>query len=324
MVPSASLRPPAVPKDAPIVEHVNVRKVARVPMRAPTPPPEPPTNTTRAKKLVKQLETVGPGLEAHIVQALLRLGPDALPAIASAFPGLLWFNRRHPHSAVARGRDVSPLARALVAFGEASIPFVHSLLHHRNPDIRFYAALVAQDLGAPALVHDLAEATVDEDPGVREVAAAVLLGLGPEATAHACGSLRAGIEAGTLDRASISYAVAALARLRDPRAHRVLVPLLEPTDPEINDLTLRALAMLTGQTFGRDVRAWQRWIERHGDRPRIEWLLDSLERGHSSVFSFVCDELAHLTGERLGEAEVGSPRERKRLAKAYRAFWNVP
>lgn len=322
VVPSASLRPPSVPKDAPIVETIRVRDIAPAPRHATTPPPAPaPTVEMRAQRLVKQLETVGPGLEAHIVQALLKLGPDALPIVTQAFPGLLWFNRRHPHRAVARGRDVSPVARTLVAFGAAAVPSVQRLMHHRHPDVRFYATLVAQDLASPVLVHDLAEATLDGDAGVREVAAAALIGLGPEPVAQACGSIRKALGAGMLSREHTSYAVAALARMRDPKCPRVLVPLLAPSDPEINDLTLRALAMITGQTFGRDVKAWQRWLEKHEHRPRVEWLIDSLERGHYSIYDFVGDELETLTGERLGEADVDAPRERKRLAKAYRAFW---
>lgn len=321
VVPSASLRPPSVPKDAPIIEHVVIRNIAPAPRHATTPPPAPPpTVEMRAQKLVKQLETAGPGLEAHIVEAILRLGPDALPVVTAAFPGLLWFNRRHPHRAVARGRDVSPVARTLVAFGQAAVPSVQRLMHHRHPDVRFYATLVAQDLASPVLVHDLAEATLDGDAGIRDVAAAALIGLGPEAAGQACGSIRRALQAGMLARAHTSFAVAALARLRDPRSPPVLIPLLEPDDPEINDLTIRALAMITGQTLARDVKAWRKWWEKNRHRPRVEWLIDSLERGHFSIYEFVCDEVAGLVGQPLGEADVDDTKERKRIAKAYRAL----
>ncbi|MBX3272651.1 MAG: hypothetical protein KF729_20490 [Sandaracinaceae bacterium] len=315
------LRPPAVPRDAPRIERVVIRDIAPAPQRTPTPPPPPPTNETRAERLVAQLKGAGPGLEAHLVQPLLRLGPDALPVLARSFPGLLWFNRRHPHRAVARGRDVSAISRALVAFGDAAVPTVQSLLSHRHPDVRFYATLVAQEIPSPSMVHDLAEATLDADPGVREVAAAGLVGRGPEAVKHATASLRAAIEGSLLAPAPLGFAIVALARLRDPLAPRVLIPVIELGDAELNDLSLRALAMLTGQTFGRDTKAWRRWLEKNERLPRVEWLLESLEHGHPSVFEYLCDELAYLAGERLGEAAVDAPRERKRLADAYRAFW---
>lgn len=319
----ASLRPPSIPKDLFVrVERISVGNISPAPQKAPTPPPEPPpTPAMRARKLVKTLETVGPGLEEPTVRALLKLGPEVLPVIGEGFPGLLWFNRRYPHRAVARGRDVSPVARTLVAFGEASVETVARLMRDRHPDIRFYATLVAQDLGAPGLFHSLAEATLDDDPGVREVAAAALIGIGPDATAHACGAVRSAVRDDLLMRVPLTYAIAALTRMRDPSAARVLVPLLGPDDPELNDLTIRALAVLTGQTFGRDVKAWTKWLDKNERRGRVEWLLESLERGHESVFDFVCDELAHLSGERLGEASASSSRDRKQLAKAYREHW---
>ena len=64
----------------------------------------------RARRLVKQLETCGPGDEAPTVQGLLRVGPEALDIVVDAFPGLLWFNRQLPYTAVPRGRDVSPVS----------------------------------------------------------------------------------------------------------------------------------------------------------------------------------------------------------------------
>src|SRR5690606_20458021 len=72
------------------------------------------------------------------------------------------------------GRDVSVVARALVAFGERAVPYVAGLLSSGHADVRYYAALVASELVHPDLMEAVAERIHDPDPDVRHLACALL------------------------------------------------------------------------------------------------------------------------------------------------------
>ncbi len=311
---------PAPAPDDSRVERVDARHVglpAAVPAAPPAPPPRSPI--VRARKLVKVFETTGPGDEAPTVQALLAIGPEALPAVAAAFPGLLWFDRRLPHSKVPRGRDVSPVARTLVAFGEAAREAVGPLLAAEHADMRFYALLVAQDIGAQLFVEPIGELALDRDEGVRAIATAALSSLDPTSTASVRARLRERV--GGPDRDACLHAIRALVRLRDVEVIPALIALLEPFDPELWELSARGLAALTGRSFGTDGPRWQRWYAAEGKRARAEWLLDALETAGDDMADFVLHELASISGRTFEPAPDG--RARKRAAKSYRAWWKA-
>jgi len=320
--PRRGLTAAPVPREATArVEYVRVPDLVAPPRAEPAPPPPPPaTPQTRAKKLLKQLERVGPGLEAPFVQSLLELGPDVLPEIAEAFPGLLWFNRNLPHRAVARGRDVSPVARTLVAFGEIAAPTVEWLMTVDHPDIRFYALLVARDLASDDLVPAIAQATLDEDQNVREVAAASILGLGDDSTDRATQTLRSIVGDLATPRRRILFGINALTRLRDPAAAMVFAKHVEATDREIAELALRALSLLTGQALGKRTAAWTKWLSKRAGRARAQWLVEGIESGPAALFPWTHRELVDLCGVSLGEADPDDKKQRKALAKAYRKW----
>ena len=56
---------------------------------------------------------------------------------------------------------------------------------------------------------------------------------------------------------------------------------------------------LTRQDFGTSARRWLSWAERHGDRHRIEWLIDGLLHSDEQLRSAAADELKALTQEVL-------------------------
>ncbi len=319
---SGQLRAPKLPPESDLwVEHVRVPEFS-APSRRPTPPPPPRlTVIDRAQRVIAELERAGPGLEDPGVQALLRLGPEALPAVAEAFPGLLWFNRRHPHSGVARGRDVSPIARALVAFGAASVPYVKDAMQARHPDLRYYALLVALELPPDELVEPIALAALDPDIGIRAVAADAELSFDEARTRACCRVWRSVLRQGAEMRPHLVYAVHAVARVRDQGSARALVALLGTIDDEVDNVACRALSVLTGQVFGYDADLWGRWLDKHEKHHRIEWLIDGVAGCAPAIYGFVLSELVEASGERLGEAAVDDRRARKKLAKAYRRWW---
>ena len=295
-----------------------------LPATATEAPPPPPMRSpkVRAKQLVKQLESAGPGDEAPVIQALLRIGAPALPLVADAFPGLLWFHRHLPHVAVPLGRDVSPLARTLVAFGDVATETVRSLLGETNADRRFYALLVAQDLGADVFASELSTLVLDPDAQVRAVAAATLLGLPTEARAPARERLEAVLTDPRAPRTERLEAVHALACLREEASLHALVQVArDPMHPDLQELASGALTALTGREFGVNPDAWQQFAKKDGNRPRIEWLIDALRTTAPELVKVVLTELAKLTGESFGDPDPDDTRARKKVASAYATWW---
>ncbi|MEM1416060.1 MAG: hypothetical protein AAGH15_14225, partial [Myxococcota bacterium] len=172
----------------PTAERVAPTELTAIGTATEPPPPMRPglSPVERAWRLVVGLRSCGPNDEGAAVQALLNLGKPGLDAVAKDFPGLLWFHRNLVHRKVPRGRDTSPLARALVAFGEDAVPAVADLIEHDDANRRYYASLVAADLLAskPLTAHGrrcLADALFhrleDVDVGVRDMALQGLLAL---------------------------------------------------------------------------------------------------------------------------------------------------
>lgn len=321
----ARFRPARLPAemDDAFVERVSVEGIG-LPATATQAPPPPPVRSpeVRAKQLVKQLENAGPGDEAPVVQALLRIGASALPIVAGAFPGLLWFHRQLPHVSVPLGRDVSPLARALVAFGEDATETVRALLGEDDADRRFYALLVAQDLGADAFGPELSILVLDPDEQIRAVTAATLLGLPAEARAPARERLETVLTDPRAPRVDRLEAVQALARLREEASLQPLVKVArDPMHADLQQLASGALTALTGRDFGVNPDAWQLFAKKEGKKPRIEWLIEALRSTAPELVGVVLAELAELTGESFGEPESNDLRARKKVAGAYASWW---
>ena len=116
--------------------------------------------------LVAELRDASPDDET-LIPSLLAVGEAALPALAREFPGKLWFDRNEPHANIPAGRDVSPIARAFVAFGQRSVPYLLPLLDDEDPDVRYYAAVLASEFVHPDLVQAVGRRLFDSDPGVR-------------------------------------------------------------------------------------------------------------------------------------------------------------
>lgn len=301
-----------------LVEQVAVSGVTAV-RESLTEPPGPATGPhARARAILRDLARTGPGDEAPLVQSLLRIGEGALPAIGASFPGCLWFDRRLPHAKVARGRDVSAVARALVAFGPAAAPILSRLARHDDEDIRFYAALVAAEIESDALARDLGELALDPSGAVRQTATAALRSMPPSRSEPARAALRDALVRG--HRAA--RATRALARLRDAAAVPLLVARLASARAEASDLE-RALTAITGHDLGDASEAWRAWLEAHGAEPRERWLVDALETDDPMLFGHADRELKAIDGR--DEAEESPPDDlgRARVREAWRAWLSM-
>jgi HEAT repeat protein len=272
--------------------------------------------------LVENLLHADPQGEIPAIDALLKVGEVALPALAQSFPGPLWFDRRRPHRRLPRGRDVSPVARALVAFRDRAAPYVGALAGAASAERRFYALMVAAEIPAGPLVDPVVQRVFDEDAGVRSLALEVLpkLRAFPEMTDQLVFLRRTGRIRGK-DPARRLHALAALAALRDAAALRMLVDLLEDEDAPVRHAAHEALVVLTCEDLGESMRRWAAWADRNEGRHRIEWLMDALLSSDERLRTLAGEELKTLTQQYFGFHPALSRKEREVIQAKYRQWW---
>jgi hypothetical protein len=308
-----------------LVEHLSVSELTAVGTapRTPAPVVEPPDLAARVQAMVVRLGTHGPNEEAPDHSALLAVGEDALPALRDLFPGRLWFNRWEPHVQPPPGRSISGLCRTLVAFGEPAVPYVVELLKAEDPEIRYYATLVAAELPHPLLVEPLAAALFDDDQGVSRSALYAF-----EAFHEQDGidelkeSLRALAVASDADQRSRLLAMRALAVLRDIKCVQTLFPALSERSV-LGEAAWRVLRMLTAQDFGTDEVSWRLWFDTHGSRERAEWLIDSLDHEDPEIRAIASRDLVRMVGHDYGYRVNMPGDERRAIRERFRLWWSA-
>ncbi len=273
------------------------------------------------EQLVAALRDAGPE-DQMLILPLLAVGEVALPALAREFPGNLWFDRNEPHARIPAGRDISPIARTFVAFGRRSVPYLIPLLDHEDPDIRYYATVLASEFVQPELVRPVGRRLFDPDAGVRNGAYRALSVL------YACEleftqlieRLRASARDGRKLGPQVT-SIEALGRLRDADSFEFLISQLESPEIEIVKAAHASLVRLSCQDFGSHRKKWTSWLQKHGDRHRVEWLIDGLMHSDERLRRRAGDELKHLTQEYFGY-EPGLPKkQREAVQQKYRLWW---
>lgn len=306
-----------------LVEHLHVGELTAVgtAARAPLPMIEPPDFAERVQTMVARLGMHGPNEEAPDHSALLALGPEVLPVLRDAFPGRLWFNRWEPHVQPPRGRSVSGLCRTFVAFGEPAVPYLAELLKDDDPETRYYATLVAAELPHPLLVESLAAALFDDDQGVSRSALHALEAFrGQKGIDRLKESLRALAAAWDADQRSRLLAMRALAVLRDTGCIDALIPAVSERSV-LGEAAWRVLRMLTAQDFGTAPDRWRAWLEEHGRRSRVEWLIESMDHDDPEVRAIVSRDLPQASGKDYGYRPDKSGDERRAVQSRYLLWW---
>lgn len=248
------------------------------------------------------------------------MGEAALPALVQAFPGPLRVDRST--RPVPAGRDVSVVARALVAFGERAVPYVAGLLSSGDPDGRYYAMLVASELIHPGLMEAVAQRIHDSDEGVRRLACALLPRFAGYRHFDAIRkTIRRTARLRGKDPARRWQALDALVALRDVAELERILEMLSDEDEKLVDHAHRALVILTCADHGRSHRRWRAWFDKHGERHRIEWLIDGLVHAEESVRALAGAELERVTQERFGYRAGAPKKERERVQRLYRRWW---
>jgi hypothetical protein len=272
------------------------------------------------EQVVTELRDAAPDDEMAILSALA-IGEAVLPGLAREFPGGLWFDRNEPHARIPGGRDVSPIARAFVAFGQRSVPYLIPLLDHEDADIRYYATLLAAEFVHPDLVQPVGRRLFDADPGVRSNAyrtLSVLYACEVEFTKliERLGALARDDRKPQLQVTAID----ALGRLRDAESFEFFISMLENPSPEIQRAAHASLVRLACQDFGDSKRKWASWFDKHRERHRVEWLIEGLMHSDERLRRRASDELRHLTQEDFGY-EPGSPKKERQAAQEKYGLW---
>ncbi|HET6417125.1 MAG TPA: hypothetical protein VFG22_12580 [Polyangiales bacterium] len=273
------------------------------------------------EQLVAALRDAGPE-DQMLILPLLAVGEVALPALAREFPGNLWFDRNEPHARIPAGRDISPIARTFVAFGRRSVPYLIPLLDHEDPDIRYYATVLAAEFVHPDLVRPIGRRLFDSDPGARNSAYRALSVL------YACEleftqlieRLRASARDDRELRPQVT-SIEALGKLRDADSFDFLISQLESPEIEIVKAAHASLVRLSCQDFGTHRKKWASWLRKHGDRHRVEWLIDGLMHSDERLRRRAGDELKHLTQEYFGYEPGLSKKQREAIQQKYRLWW---
>ena len=273
------------------------------------------------ERLVAELRNADPEDEM-VILPLLAVGEAALPALAREFPGKLWFDRNEPHARIPAGRDVSPIARTFVAFGQRSVPYLIPMLDDADADVRYYATVLASEFVNADLVLPVGRRLFDSDPGVRSSAYRALSVL------YACEvefmqvieRLRAAARDGRDLRPQVT-SIEALGRLRDEDSFEFFVSLLESPEVEVIRAAHASLVRLSCQDFGTNKKKWTAWLDKQMDRHRVEWLIDALMHPDERLRRRAGDELKHLTQEYFGYEPGLSKKERDAAQRKYRRWW---
>jgi hypothetical protein len=317
---------PGVPLSAPSNEHLGSKSRRW----SPAPPP-----TVSEDSLPSVIIDVGDDVEAlvaelraatpedeRVILPLLGVGEAALPALAREFPGNLWFDRNEPHARIPAGRDTSPIARAFVAFGQRSVPYLIPLLEHGDADTRYYATILASEFVHPDLVQPVGRRLFDSDPGVRSNAYRALSVL------YACElefmQLIERLRASARDDRELRpqvISVEALGRLRDVDSFEFFVSLLDSPEDSLIRAAHASLVRLSCQDFGIHKNKWTAWYAKHGRRHRVEWLIDGLMHQDERLRRRAGDELEHLSQEYFGYDPGLPKKEREAAQKKYRMWW---
>jgi hypothetical protein len=278
----------------------------------------------RAELLVRELRRCSPGEDSPIVGQLVALGESALPAVAQAFPGATWLDRQRPLARLPRAAEISACAGAIVAFGPAAVPYVEWLLGSESEDVRFYAVIVAAEIGARELLPAIRDRLIDERSSVRDAAIRSLASFGGTTGYD---ETRAWLRGLATDEGSSGdarrYAVVALHELRDAGAVSALVRVLGDRDAAVARYAHDALRVITGHDFGSLRIAWSAWLRRHRDADRLEWLIDGLTDRRTDVRARAHEELVAAAGFELVPWDAARPRaDWKQLQRAWRRWWD--
>jgi hypothetical protein len=275
-------------------------------------------------QLIDELCRSDPAEDSPAVKALVALGEPAVMGLLARFPGPLWFDRRKPHSRVPLGRDISPICRALDAFGDQAVERLIPVLGSNATEVRYYATLFAGDRVRASLLDPLLLRLFDDDPQIRLLVRDALPHYRKfkgfeRVSERLCEKARAE-NAPLYERLA---AIDAISVLRDPHCVSTLIDLIVHQDKQISVPAHRALTLITCQDFGKTPKKWRSWLSANASRHRVEWLIEGLMHADEPMRATAGLELQKLTQVYYGYVAAASKREREAAQKRYAEWWRT-
>ncbi len=277
-----------------------------------------------AMHLVTDLLTCPAHKSSKRIRLLVALGEGALPFVVEAFPGALWQDIDAVTLERYRGRDISPICRALVAFQAQAVPYVKDLLVATDSSKRQCAAYVASDIVHPDLIQPLGDCLCDDDPIVRQLA---VLGLRRARIFEApfeqlINRLRLQMADSQAEVNQRVYSARSLGALHDTAALPLLVDLLRSRTPVVAEAALQGLRDLTFHDYDYDYAAWRQWLKLHHTEHRVHWLIQALTESPETLAEAALKELEQLANQSLRHRLPPSQPERRRLQSYYLGWWH--
>ncbi|HGG56526.1 MAG TPA: hypothetical protein ENK31_01885, partial [Nannocystis exedens] len=282
LLPALTDRPSTPTPGASAIIPTLQRPATTEPTREPNAPPQgsrrkrssgyvPATLVHRQAKAPTSLDTLlqsaidAGGSDAALTTRIQETGEQAFVRIAQLFPGPIAL----PHSDLNNLPTASahgPLLRLCIALGPPITPFVLARIGDPDANVRFYVALVFQELRAPEAIGPLARLAFDDDRDVRTIAMRVLETYHDDPSyTRAVQALRR--ELTGPDPTRRQRAIQAMGMLRDIGSLDKLTEALSD-DLETSAAALRALCTISGQHLGMSRDAWNTWLQDNRDRSR--------------------------------------------------------
>ena len=261
---------------------------------------------------------------------LLRQGQTAMPAIMEYFPGpilvdperLALITKGPPVKELpVRVGECGPLLRLIAGQRRVALPFVLRTTAEDDAEHRFWATFLLTELVYPESAVRIVPRLFDEETRTRKVArlaARALAEASPMSIIEQLGDIAlASLQPSHKRVATVDI----LGEMREAGAVPLLVSLLGDQDELVAQAAHLALVTVTRQDFGADARRWLTWWSAHGQRHRIEWLVDALMHEEARLRHAAGEELKTITKEYFGYYDDLPKRERERAQQRYRDWW---
>ncbi|MBU0552051.1 hypothetical protein KJ940_11220 [Myxococcota bacterium] len=314
--------PPSAPTHTP---HATGRVISINTLSAPTALVAPPTPTAPPQGLSPEILNAVAVVQSEEGEArreaemfLLQEGEAALWALSQVFPGQLLVDLKAAPLMSVPVAQHSRVLQMMTLFGAAAAPHLERLCAHESAQVRYYAVYAFSAIRSPGALRTIKLALFDSDQGVRDMAVAVIdrYRNGP-AFDELINSLCQLLAEGRLSQQRL--AVEMLGRLRGAGGFGHLVAALEI--PQLALEARRALRLISRQDLGEEAWRWISWFEVNGDRPRVEWLLESLEHDYEELREAAFEELRGLVQKDFGYSAGASQRERGIAVGRWRRWW---
>jgi hypothetical protein len=116
-------------------------------------------------------------------------------------------------------------------------------------------------------------------------------------------------------------ALRALAELRDKNAVPAIAEILDVAKADLAAAAHAALVNLTCEDLGPRSKRWLEWWSKHGERSRVDWLLDGLAHRSPEIRLLASNELYELSGEYFGYHYDLPERDREEARQRWIAWW---